>query len=293
MWHGLLLYNAFRMRRDTVFFRTRRQQSISFAFTLVEVLVVVAIVGILIALLLPAVQMAREASRRSSCGNNLRQLGVAVLLHEGTHKILPTGGWGSEWVGDPDAGFGPKQPGGWIYNILPYLEQQNLRELGKGSSIVDKNKALVNVMSTPLEVCQCPSRRPPRAYPYIGPKPLKNVNPPEIVAKTDYAVSPTVSSLRSETILSTIQLSKGTARTVMTGEKWIPADAYTTGTAPGDTLSMYGGDSDDVRRAVNGSPRSDRDSSGAGFGGPHPGGANFAYCDGSVRFVDDEADPEK
>lgn len=293
MWHGLLLYNAFRRRRDTVVSRIKHQQSVSFAFTLVEVLVVIAIVGILIALLLPAVQMAREASRRSACSNNLRQLGLAVLLHEGTHKILPTGGWGSDWVGDPDAGFGPKQPGGWIYNILPYLEQQNLRELGRGSSIGDKNKALADVISTPLEVCQCPSRRPPRAYPYTGPKPLKNVNPPEIVAKTDYAVSPTVSSLRSETILSTIQLGKGTARTVMAGEKWVFIDAYITGVSPGDTLSMYGGDSEDVRRAVNGTPRNDRDSGGLGFGGPHPGGANFAYCDGSVRFVDDETNPEK
>ena len=57
-------------------------------------LVVIAIIGVLVAISLPAVQMAREASRRSSCANNLRQQAVAVKLHEGAHKTFPTGGWG-------------------------------------------------------------------------------------------------------------------------------------------------------------------------------------------------------
>src|SRR5436190_20501114 len=95
-----------------------------FAFTLVELLVVMAIIGILIALLIPAVQAARESSRRATCANNLHQLAVAIKLHEETHHIFPTGGWGADWVGDPDAGFGPRQPGGWIDNILPYIEQK-------------------------------------------------------------------------------------------------------------------------------------------------------------------------
>jgi prepilin-type N-terminal cleavage/methylation domain-containing protein len=102
------------------------------AFTLVEVLVVIAIIGLLVAITLPAVQMARETSRRTSCANNLRQQAVAVKLHEETHEIFPTGGWGGEWMGDPDVGYGPKQPGGWIYNILSYIEQDNLRQLGRG-----------------------------------------------------------------------------------------------------------------------------------------------------------------
>jgi prepilin-type N-terminal cleavage/methylation domain-containing protein len=115
-------------------------------FTLVEVLVVIAIVGVLVAILLPAVQMARESARRSSCANNLKQLGVAVLLHEHSHGTLPTGGWGPDWVGDPRAGFGPKQPGGWIYNILPYLEQQNLHDLGKGLSAYPRTFAARSVL---------------------------------------------------------------------------------------------------------------------------------------------------
>jgi prepilin-type N-terminal cleavage/methylation domain-containing protein/prepilin-type processing-associated H-X9-DG protein len=261
-------------------------------FTLVEVLVVIAIIGVLIALVLPAVQMARESARRNSCANNLKQLGVAVLLHEHTHGTLPTGGWGPNWVGDPDAGFGPKQPGGWIYNILPYLEEQSLHDQGKGISTTQKSAEVAKVLATPLDVCQCPSRRLPRAYPYTGPATLKNGTPPDKVAKTDYAVSVTVASLKSEEILSTILLSKGTSKTVMAGEKSLPSASYTSGTGTGDTLTMYNGDCDDVRRRVQGPPVADRVAGSAGFGAVHPGGCNFVYCDGSVRLVDFESAPE-
>ena len=94
-------------------------------FTLVELLVVIAIIGILIALLLPAVNAAREAARRMGCANNLKQMGIGFLNHESTFKFLPTGGWGPNWVGDPDAGAGKLQPGGWIYNILPFIDRIN------------------------------------------------------------------------------------------------------------------------------------------------------------------------
>jgi prepilin-type N-terminal cleavage/methylation domain-containing protein len=100
------------------------------AFTLVELLVVITIIGILIALLLPAVQAAREAARRMQCSNQIKQLSLGCINHESAHGFYPTGGWGFAWIGDPDSGFDDKQPGGWIYNLLPYIEQQAMRDKG-------------------------------------------------------------------------------------------------------------------------------------------------------------------
>ena len=96
-------------------------------FTLVELLVVIAIIGILIALLLPAVQMAREAARRISCGNNLKQYGIAIHLYHDTHKVLPPGGTrafvsGRNW----NQNQAPRI--GWQVRILPFMEQNALYE---------------------------------------------------------------------------------------------------------------------------------------------------------------------
>jgi prepilin-type N-terminal cleavage/methylation domain-containing protein len=136
------------------------------AFTLVELLVVVAIIGVLVALLLPAVQSARESARKTQCANNLKQLAVASLNHETAHGHYPTGGWGFKWIGEPDAGYGEDQPGSWAYNILPYIEQSALRKIGAGvMSASARQEQLVKVVSTPLAVFHCPSKRPVQAYP--------------------------------------------------------------------------------------------------------------------------------
>src|ERR1039457_6255536 len=100
-------------------------------FTLVELLVVITIIGILVAMLLPAVNSARESGRNAQCKNNLRQLGTACLAHEEAQGIFPAGGWGWSWVGDPDRGYGDQQPGGWIYNILPHTDQTAVHDLGR------------------------------------------------------------------------------------------------------------------------------------------------------------------
>ena len=102
------------------------------AFTLVELLVVITIIGILIALLLPAVQAAREAARCAQCKNHLKQLSLAAINHESALGILPSGGWGPYWTGDPDRGFNRNQPGGFFFNVLPYAELANLYQMGQG-----------------------------------------------------------------------------------------------------------------------------------------------------------------
>ena len=104
------------------------------AFTLVGLLVVITIIGILISLLLPAVQAAREAARRLQCASNLKQIGLATSSFESSCGHLPPDGWGIIWLGDPDHGRDWKQPGGWIYNLLPFVEQQGLHDMQSGQT---------------------------------------------------------------------------------------------------------------------------------------------------------------
>ena len=87
--------------------------------TIIELIVAIAIVAILAALFFPAVQSAREQARRTHCASNLRQIAVAFHLHESSHQHCPTGGWGWRWTGDPTRGYDERQPGGWVFNILP------------------------------------------------------------------------------------------------------------------------------------------------------------------------------
>ncbi|MGH7194637.1 MAG: type II secretion system protein, partial [Candidatus Saccharimonadales bacterium] len=91
-------------------------------FTVLELLVVISIIGMVVSLLLPAVQQAREAGRRVQCQNNLKQQALAVQGIESATGRYPTAGWGAWWVGDPDRATGVHQPGGWVYCTLPYLE---------------------------------------------------------------------------------------------------------------------------------------------------------------------------
>ncbi len=156
-------------------------------FTLVELLVVITIIGILIALLLPAVQAAREAARRVQCSNHLKQISLACLNHEEIHGFLPTGGWPVLFAGEPTRGFDRRQPGGWLYNILPYMEQVALHDLGADG---DRQKMCVCV-STPLATFHCPSRRPAIVYPFPSAStfcPYYNLPTPQptVLGRTDY-----------------------------------------------------------------------------------------------------------
>ncbi len=130
-------------------------------FTLVELLVVIAIIAILIALLLPAVQAAREAARRTQCKNNLKQMGLAVQNIVAAQKFLPSSGWGWGWVGDPDSGFSVRQPGGWTFCVLPYMEEKSVFQLAKGLAGNAKAEAIARVEGSPVAAFSCPTRRAP------------------------------------------------------------------------------------------------------------------------------------
>ena len=156
-------------------------------FTLVELLVVITIIGILIALLLPAVQKARESARRTQCNNNLKQLALGCMNHESNTGRFPTGGWGYGWTGDADLGTDRRQPAGWIYNILPYIEQQSLHDMGSGLATAAKNAANLQRMPIPVSTIYCPTRRQAIAYPCGSG--FYNAGAPTTVTRSDYAAN--------------------------------------------------------------------------------------------------------
>jgi prepilin-type N-terminal cleavage/methylation domain-containing protein len=157
-------------------------------FTLVELLVVIAIIGVLVALLLPAIQAARESARRTQCTNQLRQLAISFQNHHDTLRHLPTGGWGFMWLGYPEYGFGKEQPGGWMYNILPYIEQAALHDYGRGMTGAQRNAATKFRVESPFEGMNCPSRRSTNVYEFETGAPAFSYSDIfEKCNKTDYA----------------------------------------------------------------------------------------------------------
>ncbi len=256
------------------------------AFTLVELLMVIAIIGVLVALLLPAINAAREAARRSQCQNNLRQIGVAVLNHESAVKHFPTGGWGQKFVGDADRGFNEQQPGPWCYTILPFLEEQAIFELGKGATGAPKRAAARQIMEAPIAVYYCATRRAAAQYPTTGN--FVNSDPVVRGGKTDYAAN--IGTTDETTLTASLlpnsvaagethtwpdskkygfngisyfrsvvrrrQVSDGMSKTFVVAEKYMPPDYYENSVSPDrylgdDENAMSGYNSDHFRGTAN------------------------------------------
>jgi prepilin-type N-terminal cleavage/methylation domain-containing protein/prepilin-type processing-associated H-X9-DG protein len=164
-------------------------------FTLVELLVVIAIIGILMSMALPAIQSARESGRRTQCLNNIRNLGAASQTHLASHKFYPTNGWGWTWGGDPDRGYDQRQPGGWAYNLLAYMEETNLRKLGSSGDPKTYNQAKKDASrirgQTVLPWLLCPTRGRSGLSSSNVTGGMKNVDTSGLaeLAKMDYAIN--------------------------------------------------------------------------------------------------------
>lgn len=134
--------------------------------TLIELLIVIFIIAILVQLLLPAVQGARAAARKTQCQNNLRQLALGAQLHLDAHKCLPSGGWAGAYTADPNRGYGREQPGGWAYSLLAYVGEAPLREAGKGESMTaaELGPGLTKLHASAPAMLYCSERRVAQPY---------------------------------------------------------------------------------------------------------------------------------
>jgi len=117
-------------------------------------------------------------------------MGLSMHSHHSAIRHLPTDGWGFAWTGDADQGSGRTQPGNWLFNILPYIEQNATYDMGSGLIGTAKLDAHRDRMGMPLPHINCPSRRPAAAVKYpSGALSFINASRPEKVTRSDYAAN--------------------------------------------------------------------------------------------------------
>jgi prepilin-type N-terminal cleavage/methylation domain-containing protein/prepilin-type processing-associated H-X9-DG protein len=273
---------------------SRKPLSFHRAFTLVELLVVIAIIGVLISLLLPAVQKVREAANRTQCINNLKQIGLACHHYHDSSRSLPPGYSATAPYPDTTPGWG------WSAYLLPYLEQENLyRRIDFGQPI-EQNAAVVQIVKTFL----CPSDQAPQEAFQITDSTFGLVT---LAAPSSYAASvgnddteaddPRGNGVfyrNSKTRFADI--TDGLSNTTFIGDRawsqvkgiWAGAPNHgVTRAGPRNSWPNATASAPVLVQAHNNWINSTGDADGGldDFSSNHPGGANLLFGDGSVHFI--------
>jgi prepilin-type N-terminal cleavage/methylation domain-containing protein len=250
------------------------------SFTLLELLVVLAIVGVLLGLLLPAVQKVREAAAQMSCRNHLRQIGLAFHEHHGQYRAFPSGGW--EWYTPPNyfqgqPAIGLQQQAGWGFQILPFLEATNTWRAGAEVAI-----------GTPNLIFFCPSRRNPQTVTYPDEYTPPVTGGVVTHALCDYAASNLDGNgvVRQFYPVRIAEVTDGTSNTLMAADKWV--DRAEMGDQPSDNEGYTAGWDHDTVRSCDEPPVPDSNRGGSNFnqfGSSHIGHINAVFVDCSVHPI--------
>jgi prepilin-type N-terminal cleavage/methylation domain-containing protein len=283
-------------------------------FTLIELLVVVAIMAILIALLLPAVQQAREAARRTQCKNNLVQINLALQNYHQAHEVLPPGSVNATGpIHNVPEGFHH----GWYTSLLPYLDEQPVyKHIDPDVSIYDPVQAVAR--GAVLEVLACPSEPGPQKSSRTDDSPAALTNFAGVHHPVEAPIDATnhgVLFLNSRVRMSDV--ADGVSHTIFVGEFKRADDdlGWASGTraslrngglsinqTPGgsryyndpnagrvDPLTWSTGSTFDD--GVDPASRTEPTLIVGGFGSHHAGGAQFGMGDGSARFLSENISP--
>jgi prepilin-type N-terminal cleavage/methylation domain-containing protein len=291
-------------------------------FTLIELLVVVAIIAILIALLLPAIQVVRESANRAQCQNNLKQIGLAFHNHNGVYGFFPTGGgsWTSNRTFNADGlpCTYLTQAWGWGYQILPFIEQNGLYMTPAGSLPIDASAGPfgdIEVASTAIKQYNCPSLRSATIFPYsqsgwspsVGKRAVGDYvgNGGTTENSFDGPLVPTpnenASGFNTYTgpPITFKNITNGSSNVLLVAEKYLDQFIATQSSDCNDDQGWTDGFDNDTIAFGQGNgtsaypPQRDGTASTCGFifGSAHPTSIQCVQCDGAVRSVSYQVNP--